>query len=184
MQVNDQLVNQMLRNLPQDQQNAFAAVLRNEVAYEVVCNTKDVTEERDVPTLDEDGNEQFYKTGARKGELKTHKETVVVQQGTNGRVIAYINNDGSVTPLKDENGVMWLRSSRRRTDGEYGFECWCGQDSRIAPNEDGILKADGSQPTADDILQMAANLKQNPPKYDTIDGERDVDGFIIRKVGK
>ena len=184
MQVNDQIVNQMLRNLPQDQQNAFAAVLRNEVAYEVICNTKDVTEDRDVPTLDEDGKEQFYKSGDRKGELKTHKETVVVQQGTNGRVIAYINNDGSVTPLKDENGVMWLRSSRRRTDGEYGFECWCGLDSRIAPNEAGILKADGTQPTKEDLYRMAENLQKQPPKYATINHERDVDGFIIRKVGK
>lgn len=184
MQVNDQLVNQMLRNLPQDQQNQFAAILRNEVAYEVICNTQDVTEEQDVPTLDADGNEQFYKTGERKGQLKTHKETVVVQQGTNGRVIAYINNDGSVTPLKDENGVMWLRSSRRRTDGEYGFECWCGLDSRIAPNEQGILKSDGTQPTKEDLYHMAENLQKSPPKYATINHERDVDGFIIRKVGK
>jgi hypothetical protein len=47
----------------------------------------------------------------------------------------------------NEDGLMYLRSSRRRTDGELGFECWCGADSRIAPNEDGILKADGSQPS-------------------------------------
>lgn len=183
MQVSDQTVNEMLRNLPQDQQNQFAAILRNEVAYEVVCNTTDQTKEVDVPTLDDDGNQQFFKTGKRKGELKTHKETIIVQQGTNGRTIAHIMKDGSVVPLKDENGVMWLRSSRRRTDGEYGFECWCGLDSRIAPNEMGILKADGTQPSKEDLYHMAENLHKSPPKYATINHERDVDGFMIRKVG-
>jgi len=183
MQVNDQTVNEMLRKLPQDQQNQFAAILRNEVAYEVVCNTKDQTEEVDVPTLDEDGNKQFYKTGKNKGELKTHKETVVVKQGTNGRVIAQVMNDGSVVPVNDENGFMWLRASRRRTDGEIGFECWCGLDSRIAPNEQGILHDNGNQPTKEDLYHMAENLRKQPPKYATINHERDVDGFILRKVG-
>ena len=184
MNVNDQTVNEMLRNLPQDQQNQFAAILRNEVDYQVVCNSTDVTEEKDVPTLDADGNEQFFKTGARKGELKTHKEIVVVKAGTNGRVIAQVMTDGTVIPVNDENGFMWLRSSRRRTDGEIGFECWCGLDSRIAPNEKGILFDNGNQPTKKDVMKMAENLRKSPPKYATINGERDVDGFILRKVGK
>lgn len=183
MQVNDQLVNQMLRNLPQDQQNQFASILRDEVAYEVVCNTKDVYEDQDVPTVDDDGNQLLYKSGEKKGQPKYHKEKFLVKQGTNGRVIAHIMKNGSVVPLKDENGVMWLRASRRRTDGEFGFECWCGLDSRIAPNEMGILKADGTQPTKEDLYHMADNLQKSPPKYATINHERDVDGFVIRKVG-
>ena len=183
MQVNDQTVNEMLRHLPQDQQNQFAAILRNEVAFEVVCNTEDKYEDREAPTLDADGNQEFYKTGERKGQAKTHKEKVLVQQGTNGRVIAHIMKVGSVVPVNDENGFMWLRASRRRTDGEYGFECWCGLDSRIAPNEAGILHANGNQPTKEDLYQMATNLQKSPPKYATINHERDVDGFILRKVG-
>lgn len=184
MQVSDEHINAMLQNLPPDQAAQFASIIRGDVEYEVICNTQDVFEERDVPTLDENEQPLFYKTGARKGELKTHKESVLVNSGTNGRVIAQVMTDGQVIAVKDENDFMWLRSSRRRTDGEIGFECWCGQDTRIAPNEDGILKADGSQPSKDDIMQMAANLEQNPPKYATINGERDVDGFILRKVGK
>lgn len=184
MQVSDEHINKMLQNLPPDQAAQFASIIKGEVEYEVVCNSQDVYEDRDVPTLDDDGNEQHYKTGKNAGALKTHKEKVLVQEGTNGRVIAHIMSDGQVFAIQDENGFMWLRASRRRTDGELGFECWCGQDTRIAPNEDGILKADGSQPTRDDLLAMAAKLEQNPPKYATINGERDVDGFIIRKVGK
>lgn len=183
MQANDQIINQMLRNLPQDQQNQFAAILRNDVAFEVVCNTQDQYRDVEVEQKDEDGNVVLYKTGEKKGQPKTTTEKQLVQEGTKGAVIALIMNDGSVFPTKDENGVMHLRSSRKRTDGEYGFECWCGQDSRIAPNELGILKADGSQPTREDIFNMAENLRKQPPKYATINGERDVDGFVIRKVG-
>lgn len=184
MQVNDQIVNKMLQNLPHEQQNQFAAILRNEVAYEVVCNSEDKTEERETPTLDENGKRQYFKSGERKGQLKTHKETVVVRKGTKGRVIAHVMKDGSVVPVNDENGFMWLRSSRQRTDGEIGFECWCGLDSRIAPNEKGILFDNGNQPTKNDLFKMAENLQKQPPKYATIKHERDVDGFIIREVRK
>lgn len=183
MQVSEQHINDMLKNLPPDQAAQFASIIKGEVAYEVVCVTPDVFEEQDVPTPDAEGNNQYYKTGKRAGELKTHKEKVLVHEGTNGRVIAQIMTDGQVIATHDENGFMWLRASRRRTDGEFGFECWCGLDTRIAPNEDGILKADGMQPSKEDIMQMAANLERNPPKYATINGERDVDGFILRKVG-
>lgn len=184
MQVSDEHINAMLQNLPPDQAAQFASIIKGDVEYEVICNTEDVYEEFDVPTLDDELNEVVYKSGKRKGEVKTHKEKGLVKEGTNGRVIAHIMSDGNVVALKDENGFMWLRASRRRTDGELGFECWCGQDTRIAPNEDGIIKADGSQPTRDDLMQLAHNLEQNPPKYATINGERDVDGFILRKVGK
>lgn len=184
MQVSDQHINAMLQNLPPEQAAQFASIIKGEVDAEVICNTQDVFEDKDVASLDDDGSEQFFQSGKNKGELKTHKEKVLVKEGTNGRVIAQIMTDGQIIPVHDENGFMWLRATRRRTDGEIGFECWCGQDSRIAPNEDGILKADGSQPTKEDLIQMATKLDQNPPKYATISGERDVDGFIIRKVGK
>lgn len=184
MQVADEHINKMLQNLPPDQAAQFASIIRGEVEYEVVCNSQDVFEDIEVPVVDDNGDAVLYKSGARKGEVKTTKEHRLVQEGTNGRVIAHIMSDGQVIATKDENGFMWLRASRRRTDGELGFECWCGQDTRIAPNEDGIIKADGSQPSRDDLLELATKLEQNPPKYATINGERDVDGFILRKVGK
>lgn len=146
MQINDQLVNQMLRNLPQDQQRVMAGILRNEITHEVNC----------------DGAEHKKKNNP----------------------IAHLTTDGQVIPLKDNDGVMWLRATRRRTDGEVGFECWCGQDTRIAPNELGVLKADGTQPSKEDLYRMAANLEKNPPKYATINGERPVDGFTIKEVRK
>lgn len=182
MQVSDQLVNQMLRNLPQDQQNMMAGILRNEIAYEVICNSEDIYEDVEVPMLDDQNRMVVYKSGEKKHVPKTTTEKQLVREGAKGRVIAHITTDGQVMPVTDENGKMWLRSSRRRTDGEWGFESWCGTDSRIAPNELGILTTNGNQPTQADLYQMAANLEKQPPKYVTINGEREVDGFIIREV--
>lgn len=146
MQVNDQIVNQMLRNLPQDQQTVMAGILRNEVTHEIHCN--DIN----------------------------HKKK--------NNPIGYINQNKQVTPIKNKDGEMFLRAIRKRTDGEFGFECWCGGDSRIAPNEIGVLKADGTQPSKEDLYSMAENLQKKPPKYATINGERPVDGFTIKEVRK
>ena len=74
MQANDQIINQMLRNLPQDQQNQFAAILRNDVAFEVICNTEDQYRDIEVEQKDEDGNAILYKTGEKKGQPKTTTE--------------------------------------------------------------------------------------------------------------
>jgi hypothetical protein len=182
MQVSDELVNHMLRNLPQDQQDVMAGILRDEYAYEVTCNSQDQYREVEEFVFDEDGESVYYKSGEKKGQQKTKKVKKLVQEGVKGRVIAYITTDNKVVPVAVDTGTMFLRSSRRRTDGEWGFESWCGTDSRLAAHEQGILGAD--QPSKDDLYRMAAKLEQNPPKYVTINGEREVDGFIIREVRK
>lgn len=184
MQISDQLVNQMLRNLPQDQQNIMAGILKNDITHEVTCDSQDVYKEVEVPLKDDDDNPVLYKTGEKKGQPKIGKKKVLDREGVKGRVIAYIYRSGQVVPVPTESGFVFLRSSRRRTDGELGFESWCGTDSRIAPNEMGILKANGVQPSKEDLYKMAENLQKQPPKYATINGERHVDGFIIREVRK
>lgn len=180
MQVNDELVNQMLRSLPADQREQMANILVGEVAYEVIDPTDDVLVDVDVPVLDADGQPAFYKTGKNKGEPKLKKEKQLVQEGGNNRVIAHIMTDGSVVALRDEKGRMWLRSSRRRTDGEWGFQSWSGLDTLLADHEKGIISE--AQPTKDDLFELAKRLDAKPPKYDTINGEKMVDGFIIREV--
>lgn len=55
--------------------------------YWIVWNRANIpakTEIRDVPVLLEDGSPYLYKTGARKGEPKTIKETVVLEEGRPG----------------------------------------------------------------------------------------------------
>lgn len=182
MQVSDEIVNQMLRNLPATHREQMAQILRSEVAFEVIDPTEDKFEDVEVPTLDDDQNPVLYKSGEKKGQPKTTTEKQLVQEGGNGRVIAHIMVDGTVVPLTDEKGRMWLRSSRMRTDGEWGFQSWSGLDSLIAEHEAGILGE--AQPTKEDLYRMAERLNAKPPKYATINGERDVDGFVIKKVGK
>ena len=182
MQVNDELVNQMLRNLPAAHREQMANILKGQVAFEVVDTSDDVYQDFEVPLLDENEQPVLYKTGKRKGEAKTTTEKRLVQEGAKGRVIAHIMTDGSVVPLLDEKGRMWLRSSRMRTDGEWGFQSWSGVDSLIAAHEAGIIGE--AQPTKQDLYMMAERLQKQPPKYATINGERHVDGFIIREVRK
>lgn len=182
MQVSDELVNQMLRNLPQDQQQIVSGILTEEYTHEVICNSDDVYEDVDVPVTDDDGNVVLFKTGERKGQIKTKKERQLVREGAKGRVIAYITADNKVVPTKDEKGRMWLRSSRRRLDGEWGFQSWCGTDSLLAEQEKDVIGE--HQPTKDDLYQIASRLNENAPKYATINGEREVDGFVIREVRK
>lgn len=182
MQVNDELVNQMLRNLPPQQREQMAQVLKGEVAFEVVDTSEDKFEDVDVPVVDEDNQPVLYKSGENKGRQKTKKETVLVQEGGNGRVIAHIMTDGSVVPLVDEKNRMWLRASRQRLDGEWGFQSWSGLDSLLAEAEQGVIHE--AQPSKDDLYQIAQRLNEKPAKYATINGERNVDGFIIREVRK
>jgi hypothetical protein len=150
----------------------MSGILTDEITHEVICNSEDQFEDVEVETTN------------KKGKVKKTIEKRLVQEGVKGRVIAYITKNDQIIPVTMENGVTFLRASRKRTDGEWGFESWCGTDSRIAPNEKGILQANGQQPSKDDIIAMAENLEKNPPKYVTINGEREVDGFIIREVRK
>lgn len=182
MQVNDELVNQMLRNLPAAHREQMANILKGQVAFEVVDPSDDQFENVEVPVLDENDQPVLYKSGKNKGEPKTTTEKKLVQEGGKGLVIAHIMTDGSVIPLVDEKGRMWLRSSRMRTDGEWGFQSWSGLDSLIAAHEAGIIGE--AQPTKQDLYVMAEKLQKQPPKYATINGERHVDGFIIREVRK
>lgn len=182
MQVSDELVNKMLLNLPEDQQQQMANILKGEVAYEVICNSEDQYDDRLVQVLDDDGERVYFKSGKKKGQPKTEVKHVLVQEGAKGRVIAHIMTDGTVVPTNDENGKMWLRASRRRMDGEWGFQSWCGTDSLLAEAEKGIIGQ--AQPSKDDLFEIAKRLDDKPPKYATIKGEREVDGFIIREVRK
>lgn len=182
MQLTDDIVNKMLMNLPDDQRNQLSSILKGEVAFEVIDPTEDVYEDVEVPVLDEDEQPVLFKSGKRKGEPKTTTEKKLVREGGNGVVIAHIMTDGQVVPLVDEKGRMWLRSSRKRTDGEWGFQSWSGLDTLLAEHEQDIIGE--AQPSKDDILALAQRLDEKPPTYATINGERDVDGFIIREVRK
>ena len=111
--------------------------------------------------------------------------------GCKGNVIAYLYIDGTdsrgrikyhVEPAIAPDRSMKLRSSRVRLDGQIGFECWCGQDSRIAKHEAGILSPIWIPPTRDDLVKIATRLRDDKPYYPEINGVKEVDGFQFERV--
>lgn len=182
-QVQDEAIKKLFETVQDPKQRqVLAGILNGKLVAEVYCDSEDIYEDREVPVLDEENQTVLYKSGKNKGQPKTTTEKVLVRPGTNGRLIARIWDDGRVEEVADENGFIWLRSSRKRFDGNYGFECWCGQDSRIAEAEVGVLTFDGRAPTREGIQTIADNLKKNPANYPIIEGEQHVDGFRIKGV--
>lgn len=108
-----------------------------------------------------------------------------------GDVIAYVYVDGTnsqgrvqyrVEPALAADGSMKLRASRPRLDGEYGFECVCGNDSRIASHEAGAISYDGKPPTRQGLEDIHTRLQKRPPVYSEVDGTKEVDGFSIERL--
>lgn len=108
-----------------------------------------------------------------------------------GDVIAYLYIDGTdskgrikyhVEPAIAENGTMKLRASRARLDGEFGFECVCGADTRIATHEAGAIGYDSKPPTRQGLQGIYSRLRKSPPRYPEVDGVKEVDGFRIERL--
>lgn len=113
------------------------------------------------------------------------KQVYCMSSECKGRHIADLYKDGvwRIVPSgKDEQGrdLYWLRSWRNRLDGFPGFECWCGNDSRLAKQEVGEV---GQGVTKQGIENVAIRLQQDPASYPTIKGEQEIDGFVLKDVG-
>lgn len=84
-----------------------------------------------------------------------------------------INDQNGVTYLGD-NGLL---SARKRFDGNWGFECICGNDSRLAPSEKGLIGRNRPNPAA---LQKIAKNLADPKKQAILKKHSnyiEVDGF-------
>lgn len=93
---------------------------------------------------------------------------------------------GSARPqirgVVDKDGQQWLQVHRARFDGFLGFKCNCGNDSRIAAEEQGIFDYKGTVPDKDGMNEIFARVQRNKPTYPIVDGEQLIDGFIIKEV--
>lgn len=97
-----------------------------------------------------------------------------------GRVIGHVLDNGNVTALTDKSGQTFLRAWRNRLDGFLGFECWCGNDSRLAPQEKGHIGANA--PTKSDLQKVWEKVNGKPSDYKTVKGEQNIDGFVIKEI--
>ena len=112
-----------------------------------------------------------------------------------GRIIAHITEDGRVDetpPLpqkKLKKGATiaqrvyssGLEGSRQRFDGQWGFRCYCGNNSILCAEEQGIITP--ARPSEEDLQKIATRLsrrKGNP--YEIKNGKCAVDGFTIEEV--
>lgn len=99
-----------------------------------------------------------------------------------GRIVAEIDNNGKINPTVDKDGKMYLRAIRPRLDGYYGFQCWCGNDSRLCTAEKGVKGIEHNSVTKNDIEQVYKGLQKKPVSYPEKNGIQDIDNFRIEKI--
>lgn len=102
--------------------------------------------------------------------------------GDCGRVIGEKYKDGRIEATTDGNGVMWMLAYRPRLDGFLGFQCRCGNDSRLSGYEKGVKSIEKNKVKQKDIEAVLEKVSKNPPKYKEVGGEMEVDKFIIRRL--
>jgi len=182
MQISDKKLKTLLDNIPDARQKKIVAdIISSKILYNVYCLSEDIFEDQEVPMLDENGNKLLYEKGKKKGEVKTEVKSVQTRVGCNNRLIAYIYTDGKVR-LAASEGKAWLRAHRNRLDGYLGFQCWCGNDSRLCAQEKGVTGMERNAVTKDDLAQVYKNLEKNPAKYKEKNNKLVVDGFLIERI--
>ena len=82
--------------------------------------------------------------------------------------------------VTDKNNESYLGTSRHRLDGFMGFECWCGNDSRLAPQEVGHLGA--APPSKSALEKIWQKVTNTPSDYPITNGEQIIDGFMIKEL--
>lgn len=182
MQVANKTIEEILKNADPQSRQVMANILTGKIVANIFCLSEDQKEVRDVPTLDKDGQHQYYKTGEKEGQIKTHKEEVVVREGCKGRHIGIVYDNGRAEPVRDPDGNYYLRSTRQRLDGAIGCECWCGQDSRISAQEAGHIDFSGNAPSKEGLESIFKNVQKNPTVVEIKNGRTEIDGFAFEEL--
>jgi hypothetical protein len=74
-------------------------------------------------------------------------------------------------------------SVRYRQDGEYGFQCKCGNYSLLAKAEEGVIKQDGKPPTPEGVAEITKRLDQGLKSQPKITNQgREIDNFIYKEI--
>lgn len=176
MSVSNQEVQEMFRAIPDaNLRRQLSDIMTAKHVKSVMCMSEDVEGEIVTPVLDKKGEPVLDKEGV----AKTEQVKGVIKEGCKGRVIGHILDNGKVNATTD-NGKTYLRSSRHRLDGFMGFECWCGNDSRLAPQEKGYIGATAPDKTA--LEKVWEKVNKKPSNYPVEKGEQLIDGFKIKEI--
>jgi hypothetical protein len=89
--------------------------------------------------------------------------------------IGEIEINNGIVSYKKINGIL---ASRFRMDGNWGFECSCGNDSRLCEAEKGKI---GATPPADETLkEITEDLKKLKTTPILKGKDIEIDNFIIK----
>lgn len=158
MNIPNSAVREILKNIPdRKQRDQMANILTGKIVKNVRCLGKKPWSNRN-----------------DKGILVQHKPC-------DGRIIAHVYSDGKIR-LAASDGKAWLRSFVHRLDGATGFECWCGNDSRLSVQELEVVKRRGTSATKEYIEDVANNVMKKPSNYPIKNGVQIVDGFAIEEI--
>ena len=109
------------------------------------------------------------------------KNVKCMSEKCNGRVVAQIYEDGKIRPSID-SGIMWLYAYRHRLDGSLGFQCMCGNDSRLAEVEKGIKGIEENSISREDIETVYTRIETTKPSYKKTGKKLEVNNFIIEDI--
>lgn len=99
-----------------------------------------------------------------------------------GRLMGHLYQNGKFRGVVDEEGKMWCRASRYRLDGFLGFQCWCGNDSRLAPQEVGNKGIKQGNASKSDLESVWERVSHKPSNYPINGKNQEIDGFLIVEV--
>jgi len=191
MRVPQNVAKDMLKNIPDPRlREVYGSILQGKIVAQVHCLSEDIKNDIEVPAFDDNGDAIFYKSGAKKGEPKMVKQTILSREGCKGRVIAYIDDQGRVDetePVLNDNENFTgqyksgLEGSRMRIDGQMGFRCYCGNSSVLCEEEKGVISP--ARPSAADIEKVLTRLsKRTDNLYAPKNGKTEIDGFVIEEL--
>lgn len=182
MQIGNKAIEEMLRNVDPQSRKVMANILTGKIVANIFCLSQDEFAVREVAVLDDEGDPVLYKSGKNKGQPKTESEKYLIREGCKGRHIGVMYDNGRAEPVRADDGNFYLRSTRMRMDGAIGVECWCGNDSRISPQEAGHLKFDGQPPSKEGLEAIFKNVQKNPTVVEIKNGRTEVDGFAFEEL--
>jgi hypothetical protein len=153
MQVQQKLVNNMLKNIKDDKlRETYGQIIQGNYPYSVYCM---------------DPQNKMHKPGLLIGYIRK-----------DGRTVEEETLDERKTSPTHGLKIAGLITSRDRFDGRKGFRCECGNSSILAEQEQGIIGQ--GQPTQADLYQVAENLQRKPTlEVPFINGAREYEGFKV-----
>lgn len=148
MNLPDQLVDDIIKVLPQSQRQTILNTIHGVNTHRVYCDSK-------------------------------------VKGRCRNRFVGYmqsLNGERRFEPIREDDGKMYIRSWRPRLDGQFGFLCWCGNDTRISKHEEGEFDHKGRQPDKAGYEKIFNRLQVSPPGYTERNGKTLVDGFRLEAI--